>query len=426
MQKIRYPLLSAWPTLAQRPAAPVTDILPLVNRIFDDIRRDGDEALVRYCRQYDGNDRPVQRLSHQAIAAAADKLEEPLKLAIQLAAGNITQFHAAQRQEPLSVVTMPGVSCRLESRPIDTVGLYIPGGSAPLFSTVLMLGIPARLAGCREVVLCTPSDNNGAIDLAILYAADLVGIRTIFGIGGIQAIGAMSIGTDAVPKVDKLFGPGNAYVTAAKQVAQLNGTAIDMPAGPSEVLVIAGNGCNPAFITADLLSQAEHGPDSQVLLLSDDEDTIDNVLAALEQQLQALPRADIARQALQHSKAILLESLKACLDFSNHYAPEHLILAMDNAPAYTDQVQHAGSVFLGPYSCESAGDYASGTNHTLPTNGYARSYSGVSLDAFLRKISFQEISAEGLRRLGPAIELMAEAEQLYAHKQAVTIRLKSL
>jgi len=426
MQKILYPPSDLWTELIRRPAAGGEDLFPLVNRIFADIRLRGDEAVALYCRLYDQAEQAIQPVSPDIIAAAGDRLSEALKQAIQLAAGNISRFHEAQRCGPLAVVTMPGIACRWESRPLETVGLYIPGGSAPLFSTVLMLGIPAKLAGCPNIVLCTPSDAKGAIDPAILYTANLVGIDRIFGIGGIQAIGAMAIGTATVPKVDKLFGPGNAYVTAAKQVAQLSGTAIDMPAGPSEVLIIADNTCNPAFVAADLLSQAEHGPDSQVQLVSDDEATIDLVLSEITIQLKQLPRENIAAQALQHSKAILLKNLEDCFRFSNRYAPEHLILAMDNAPACTDRISHAGSVFLGHYSCESAGDYASGTNHTLPTNGFARSYSGVSLDSFLKKISFQEISPEGLRDIGPAIELMAEAEQLYAHKQAVTIRLNTL
>jgi len=426
MQKILHPPSDLWTELIRRPAAGGEDLFPLVNRIFADIRLQGDEAVASYCRLYDQAEQAIQPVAPDIIAAAGDRLSEALKQAIQLAAANITRFHEAQRCGPLSVVTMPGIACRWESRPLETVGLYIPGGSAPLFSTVLMLGIPAKLAGCPNIVLCTPSDAKGAIDPAILYTANLVGIDRIFGIGGIQAICAMAIGTATVPKVDKLFGPGNAYVTAAKQVAQLSGTAIDMPAGPSEVLVIADNTCNPAFVAADLLSQAEHGPDSQVLLVSDDEATIDLVLSEITIQLKQLPRENIAAQALLHSKAILLKNLEDCFYFSNCYAPEHLILAMDNAPACTNKIRHAGSVFLGHYSCESAGDYASGTNHTLPTNGFARSYSGVSLDSFLKKISFQEISPEGLDLIGPAIALMAEAEQLYAHKQAVTIRLNSL
>lgn len=425
MQKIINPPVADWPQLMQRPVPPQENLLPLVTAIFDDIRQNGDEAVARYARLYDHNEQPVQPVGIAAIAAASDLLSEDLKQAIQLAAGNIERFHAAQQEPALSVTTMPGVACRRESRPIERVGLYVPGGSAPLFSTVLMLGIPARLAGCKEIVLCTPAAPDGSIDPAILYAAGLVGVTAIFGIGGIQAIAAMAIGTASIPKADKLFGPGNAYVTAAKQVAQLEGTPIDMPAGPSEVLVIADDSCNPAFVAADLLSQAEHGPDSQVMLLSDSEVVIGQVLQQLSQQLPALPRETIARQALQHSKAILLHDMSQCIAFSNGYAPEHLILALDDAAACTGQIINAGSVFLGHYSCESAGDYASGTNHTLPTYGFARSCSGVSLETFQKKITFQEISREGLRGIGPSIVLMAEAEQLFAHQQAVTIRLNS-
>ncbi len=426
MEKIIYPPKNTWPALVQRPAAAQEDLFQLAESIFEDVKANGDAAVQKYGRLYDKADARVSRISPTQISDAIRLVPENLKQAIQLAAGNITRFHAAQATAGQVIETTAGVYCWSESRAIDTVGLYIPGGSAPLFSTVLMLGIPAKLAGCKEIVLCSPTDREGNMHPAVLYAASLVGVTAIFGIGGMQAIAAMALGTATVPKVDKLFGPGNQYVTAAKQWAQLKGTAIDMPAGPSEVLIIAGMTCNTAFVAADLLSQAEHGPDSQVMLLSDNKQVIDQVLEELEQQVNLLPRKDIALSALQNSKAILLPSVKDCIDFSNLYAPEHLILALEQAKAYAENITHAGSVFLGNYSCESAGDYASGTNHTLPTNSFARSYSGITLDAFNKKISFQELTAEGLRNIGPAIELMAEAEQLYAHKNAVTLRLKNI
>jgi histidinol dehydrogenase len=426
MEKILNPPTQDWQALAQRPLAAQEDLLQLAERIFADVKRDGDKAVQRYALLYDRVATPISRISQAQIDHAETSLSGELKQAIQLAATNIERFHSVQHEQPRLIETTTGVHCWRESRPIDRIGLYVPGGSAPLFSTVLMLGLPARLAGCKEIVLCSPAGIQGTIHPAILYAASLSGITSIFGIGGMQAIAAMTSGTETVPRVDKLFGPGNQYVTAAKQWAQLNGTAIDMPAGPSEVLVIADRTCNPAFVAADLLSQAEHGADSQVMLLSDKETVIDQVLQEVQTQLVQLPRKDIAARALQHSKALLLNSKEDCFAFSNLYAPEHLILAMEQPASYTPLIRNAGSVFLGHYSCESAGDYASGTNHTLPTNGYARSYSGISLDSFVKKISFQELTAEGIRNIGPAIALMAEAEELYAHQNAVTIRLKNL
>lgn len=426
MEKILYPERGQWPALTQRAIIAQQDLLQLAGTIFKDIENNGDKAVQKYCRLYDKTEAPVNRISEEQINKASALIPDNLKQAIQLAADNIERFHTAQQAQEQVIETTTGVYCWRESRAIDTVGLYIPGGSAPLFSTVLMLGIPAKLAGCERIVLCSPPDRQGAIHPAILYAAKFAGITAIFGIGGIQAIAALALGTETIPKADKIFGPGNQYVTAAKQLAQLQGTAIDLPAGPSEVLVIADTSCDPAFVAADLLSQAEHGPDSQVMLLSDSLSVIDNVLAMLAPQLNQLPRQVIASQALQNSKAILLHSLEACIDFSNLYAPEHLILAINNAKDQVKKIRNAGSVFLGHYSCESAGDYASGTNHTLPTNGYARSYSGVSLDSFVKKISFQELTKEGLLNIGPAIALMAEAEQLSAHKNAVMLRLKNL
>ena len=424
MQKLLNPNKKDWQQLAERPVTEKVSMNALVNQVFAEIREDGDKALKKYSLLFDKVELESFAVSNKAIADASEKVPDDLKAAIQLAKSNIEKFHAAQAETPRVIETIKGVSCWRESRGIETVGIYIPGGTAPLFSTVLMLGIPAKLAGCKNIILCTPPDKNGMINPVILYTAKLVGVNSIFSVGGIQAIGAMTFGTESIPKVDKIFGPGNQYVTAAKQFAQLSGVAIDMPAGPSEVLIIADNTCNPTFVAADLLSQAEHGADSQVIVLSDNETVIDNTLVALEQQLKALPRKGIAEKALGNSKAILLKSIKECIEFSNLYAPEHLILAVNEARNLIPLISKAGSVFLGNYSCESAGDYASGTNHTLPTNGYARSYSGVSLDSFVTKITFQELTKEGIQNIGPAIELMAEAEQLFAHKNAVTLRLK--
>jgi len=424
MEKIIKPNKQDWLQLTQRPAADVSELKKIVNQIFDEIKKDGDEAVKKYTRLYDKVELDSLAVNEKEITEAFRKVPEELKQAIQLAKSNIEKFHASQRESLKVIEAAKGVSCWRESRAIEKVGIYIPGGTAPLFSTVLMLGIPAKLAGCKKIILCTPPGKNGKINDVILYAADLVGITSVFSAGGIQAIGAMTFGTESIPKVDKIFGPGNRYVTAAKQETQNYGVAIDMPAGPSELLVIAGKTCSPSFVAADLLSQAEHGKDSQVVLLSDDENIIDSVLLELEQQLKSLPRKVIAEQALENS-TIVLSSLKECIEFSNLYAPEHLILAGNNFKPYLLEIINAGSVFIGNYSCESAGDYASGTNHTLPTNGYARNYSGVSLDSFVKKITFQEITEEGIQNIGPSIELMAEAEQLSAHKNAVTIRLKS-
>ena len=425
MKKHINPSRNNWITLAQRPLAESVSLTDIVNTVFAEIKRDGDRAVKKYTLIFDKANLDSFEVSKKSIDEASQLVPEELKAAIQLSKGNIEKFHASQSEIPKIIETTKGVECWRESRGIETVGIYIPGGTAPLFSTVLMLGIPAKLAGCKNIVLCTPPDKFGNVNPVILYAANLVGVTSVFRIGGIQAISAMAFGTESIPQVDKIFGPGNQYVTAAKQMAQQFGVAIDMPAGPSEVLIIADNFCNPAFVAADLLSQAEHGADSQVILLSDDEVVADNILFELNQQLQALPRKKIAEKALGNSKAIVMESISDCIEFSNLYAPEHLILAVKDARNMVSQITKAGSVFLGNYSCESAGDYASGTNHTLPTNGYARSYSGVSLDSFVTKITFQELSKEGIRNIGPSIELMAEAEQLFAHKNAVTLRLKN-
>jgi histidinol dehydrogenase len=365
-------------------------------------------------------------VSTKEIAAAIDKVPHALKAAIQIAHDNITAFHEAQQIKEDVVETAPGVKCWRKSVAIEKVGLYIPGGSAPLFSTVLMLGIPAQIAGCQELVLCTPPDKKKEIKPAILYAAHIVGITKIYKVGGAQAVAAMAYGTETIPQVYKIFGPGNQFVTKAKELIQQNGVAIDMPAGPSEVLVIADDTCNPAFVAADLLSQAEHGTDSQVILLSNNELIVEQCLAEVNRQVHLLPRKIIALKALENSKAIVLSSMNECVEFSNIYAPEHLIIASEKASQYVNDISNAGSVFLGNYSCESAGDYASGTNHTLPTNGNAKSYSGVSLDSFVKKITYQELSREGINNIGKAIEVMAEAEDLIAHKNAVTLRLNHI
>jgi len=426
MQFIKYPLPELLETLLQRPAANTANVSDLIEEIFDDIKRNGDKAIVYYTQKFDHVNIENPRVGQEKIENAIKEVSPQLKKAIGLAAQNIEKFHRSQVSNFDRITTSEGVTCWTESKPIEKVGIYIPGGTAPLFSTVLMLGIPALIAGCSEIQLFTPPDTNGEINPVILYVAQLIGIKKIYSIGGIQAIGAMTYGTQTISKVDKIFGPGNQYVTQAKIMAQNNGVAIDMPAGPSELLVIADRNSIPDFVAADLLSQAEHGIDSQVILLSDSETTIEMILKSLYKQLEKLPRKAIAEQSIQHSRAILLENITQCVSVSNQYAPEHLIIATDDAEEISKNVSNAGSVFLGKYSCESAGDYASGTNHTLPTNGFARNYSGVSVESFTKKIFFQELSEKGIVNLGEAIELMAEAEQLMAHKNAVSIRLEYL
>ena len=426
MKVYQYPKRSEWMELCERPKLATIGLNQLVLQVFEDIQREGDVAVKKFIQAYDKVEMSNLRVSGNEINNAEKLLSLELKNAIKLAKNNIEKFHSAQSEDTKIIETTSGVKCWRESRAIDKVGIYIPGGTAPLFSTVLMLGVPAALAGCKEVILCSPSNKEGKIHPAILYCAQLVGIKQVFAVGGIQAIGAMTFGTESIPKVDKLFGPGNQYVTAAKQAAQNYGVGIDMPAGPSEVLIIADKDCEPVFVAADLLSQAEHGIDSQAMLLSDNEEVIRQIIWELESQLEKMPRKEIVLKALENSKAILLSNTETCLEFSNQYAPEHLILATENPETLSEKVQNAGSVFLGNYSCESAGDYASGTNHTLPTNGYARNYSGVSLDSFVKKITFQKLTSEGIKNIGPAIELMAEEEQLFAHKNAVTLRLNSL
>ena len=410
--------------MCKRSVKEQTELTSIVAQIFNEVITEGDEAVLRYTRRFDYAN--AEAIVKTVPSLKQEALPKSLIEAMGLAARNIKTFHRAQSEPISKIETMNGVVCWRESRAIERVGIYIPGGSAPLFSTVLMLAIPARLAGCKEVVLCTPMDKNGGVNPAILYAAALTGVSAVYAVGGVQAIAAMAIGTASIPRVNKIFGPGNQYVTAAKSYAQQMGVAIDMPAGPSEVLLIADATADPAFLAADILSQAEHGDDSQAILLSNSEDIVRATLRELELQIEQLPRKDIANNALANSVAILLSSMDECISFSNVYAPEHLILVCEDATERATGIANAGSVFIGKYSCESAGDYASGTNHTLPTNGYASSYSGVSLDSFVKKITFQHITAEGIATIGPSIEVMAAAEGLQGHKEAVSLRLKKL
>ena len=424
MKIIKYPLKSDWELLLTRPVFDSTILEGIVQSILFDVKKNGDSAIKKYTKEFDKVDLNDLLVSEDEFFEAEKNVSADLKSAIQLAKSNIEKFHLCQKEDVKVVETTSGVICWRKSLAIEKVGLYIPGGSAPLFSTVLMLGIPAVLAGCREVVLCTPPDGNKKINDVILYTAKLVGIRNVYKVGGVQAIGAMAFGTETISKVHKIFGPGNQYVTCAKQLVNKEGTAIDMPAGPSELAVLADGTCLPEFVAADLLSQAEHGTDSQVILVSTDGNVIDKIIEELGKQVALLPRVDIAMKALENSKAILVKDKEEAIDLLNEYAPEHLIIACSDDEMLAEKVINAGSVFLGNFSCESAGDYASGTNHTLPTNGYAKAYSGVSLDSFVKKITFQKLSEAGLKNLGNAIELMAEAEGLIAHKNAVSIRLK--
>jgi len=423
LELIKYPQTSEWTALCERPTMDITSLRIQVQSILDEVNQKGDEALKSFAKKFDGADIDALKVSENEIEIATSCIDKIMDAAMQMAIKNIYTFHNAQWERSERISTMMGVECWRKSVPIERVGLYIPGGSAPLFSTLLMLAIPAKIAGCKEIVLCTPPSKEGNIHPAILHAAKLAGVTKIFKVGGAQAIGAMAMGTESVPKVYKIFGPGNQYVTCAKQLVQQNGVAIDMPAGPSEVLVLADETCVPRFVAADLLSQAEHGSDSQVILLSTDEQVLVQCQNEIKKQLADLPRNQIAEQALSKSHFILMHNMNDCIEFLNQYAPEHLIIACKNDEKLAERVINAGSVFLGNYSPESAGDYASGTNHTLPTSGYAKAYSGVSLDSFVKKITFQKITREGLRALGPTIETMAEAEGLQAHKNAVTIRL---
>lgn len=426
MKIYKYPNNDTWKTLSERPVIKQNTLDEIVSGILYEVKSSKDKAIKNLTKRFDGITIENLKVSRSEIENAESLVCTDLKNAITVAKSNIETFHLTQNTNEAISETMEGIQCWRKNIGIEKVGLYIPGGSAPLFSTVLMLGIPAIIAECKEIVLCSPPDKNGKINPAILYAANLIGISKIFKVGGAQAIAAMAYGTETIPQVYKIFGPGNQFVTKAKELVQQSGIAIDMPAGPSEVLIIADNTGNPEFIAADLLSQAEHGADSQVILISDNEDIINQTSKALEKQLSELPRKEIATKALENSRSILLENLESCFEFSNTYAPEHLILASDNGEQFISSITNAGSVFIGNYSCESAGDYASGTNHTLPTNGFAKNYSGVSVDSFVKKITFQKLTAKGISNIGPAIEIMAEAEELYAHKNAVTLRLKSL
>ena len=426
MKQINYPSKEDWNEILARPVIENKLLNKQVGKILSEVKAGGDKSLKKFAKKFDGVDIKSIQVKQEEFDQAQGKLSISLKEAILVAASNIRKFHTSQIAPISKIETSTGVFCWRKSLPIERVGLYIPGGSAPLFSSILMLGIPAQLAGCQEIILCTPPSKDGTIHPAILFTATLVGIHTIYKCGGAQAIGAMAYGTETIKKVDKIFGPGNQYVTAAKQLIQMEGVSIDMPAGPSEVCILADNTANPDFIAADLLSQAEHGPDSQVILVSDSEQIIEKTLNSIEHQLELLERKEIAIKALVNSRAILVHNIDEGLEIVNRYAAEHLILASENAHELADKIQHAGSVFIGNFTPESAGDYASGTNHTLPTNGYARAYSGVSVDSFVRKVTFQHITEEGLNHLGKTIIAMAEAEGLDAHANAVKIRINKL
>lgn len=426
MEIIKYPTSGEWNKLIKRPALDVSSLFGTVQKVLDEVRTQGDEAVKKYGEQFDKVKISDLLVSETEINEAETLVNAELKEAILIAKNNIEKFHEAQKFNGNRIETTTGVTCWQKAVAIEKVGLYIPGGSAPLFSTVLMLAIPAKIAGCKEIVLCSPPNKEGKLHPAILYAAKIAGVSIIIKAGGIQAIAAMAYGTESVPKVYKIFGPGNQYVTAAKQLVSLKEVAIDMPAGPSEVEVIADKNANPEFIAADFLSQAEHGPDSQAILVTTSEEIVEPVVKAVQEQLEKLPRKEITEKALLHSRIIVLKDDAEVIRFTNQYAPEHLIIQTNNYDFIADQITNAGSVFMGAYTPESAGDYASGTNHTLPTNGYARSYSGVNLDSFIKKITFQEITKEGIRNLGNTIEVMAAGEQLDAHRNAVTIRLSSL
>ena len=426
MRKIYNPDPKDWKALLQRPTQTVADIEDSVNGIFGEVRIGGDAALKTNTEKFDKVSLVSPTVSRQEIEEANALVPEGLKEAIQIAKSNIERFHSAQKTGRIEVETVPGVRCWQAKRPIQKVGLYIPGGTAPLFSTILMLAVPAQLAGCSEIVLCTPPDREGKVHPAILYTADLCGATRIFKVGGIQAIAGMTFGTESVPRVYKIFGPGNQYVTVAKQIATRYGVAIDMPAGPCELLVVADDTANAAFVASDLLSQAEHGADSQVILVSTSKAMIDAVEVEVERQLKVLPRKEIAQKAIENSRLIYVENKEVAIQLINAYGPEHFIVCVENDDFYLRNIQNAGSVFIGNYTPESAGDYASGTNHTLPTNGYAKQYSGVNLDSFMKSMTFQKISEEGIRNIGKAIETMAEAEGLQAHKNAITLRMNSL
>jgi len=420
------PERSKWQQLLQRPVFDTHKLERTVAAILEEVKLNGDAAIKKYALQFDGVELNDLKVSEKEFAAASTIVDDKLKAAIAIAKNNITKFHEAQKESVKKIETTSGVVCWRKAVAIEKVGLYIPGGTAPLFSTLLMLGVPAMIAGCKEIVVCTPSDKNGKVNAVVLYVAQLIGIKNIYKIGGVQAIAAMAYGTATVTKVYKIFGPGNQYVTCAKQLINASGIAIDMPAGPSEVAVYADDTCNAAFVAADLLSQAEHGADSQVVLVASNDDMVAKVTIEIEKQLAVLSRKEVAAKALANSHFIVMQNVDAAFDLLNDYAPEHLIIASDNAAALAEKVINAGSVFMGHYSPESAGDYASGTNHTLPTNGYAKAYSGVSLDSFVKKITFQQLNTKGIQNIGNTIEAMAAAEGLDAHKNAITIRLNDI
>ena len=426
MKTIQFPNEESWAELLKRPTRTYKDIENTVHDVFKHIQEKGDEAVIEYTNKFDGVDLQHYKVSPSELDKASKEVSDQLKTAIQLAKSNIYKFHEAQKTSPVRVETQPGVTCWQAKKPIQKVGLYIPGGTAPLFSTILMLAVPAKIAGCSEIVLCTPPDKNGEINPVTLYTAQLCGVEDIYKVGGIQAVGAMTFGTETVPKVYKIFGPGNQYVTVAKQVATTYDVSIDMPAGPSELLVVADESANPEFVASDLLSQAEHGSDSQVVLVSTDETTINLVKAAITEQLESLPRQAIATKAIENSKFILVKDRDTALKLIDYYGPEHFIISTTDDDFYVENINNAGSVFIGKYTPESAGDYASGTNHTLPTNGYAKQYSGVNLDSFNKAITYQKITEEGVKIIGEAVELIAEAEGLQAHKNAMTLRLNAI
>jgi histidinol dehydrogenase len=423
MKTINNPASSQWGKILERPVYDMASLYETVQDVIDHVRAEGDNALIKYTETFDRVKLDTLLVEQKEIDGAADELSDTLKSAIQEAKANIRKFHSRQLCPDIYEETSPGVRCWQKTVAIEKVGLYIPGGTAPLLSTALMLGVPARLAGCKEIVLCTPPAEDATISAAIRYIAHILGINKVFRIGGAQAIAAMAYGTESVPRVNKIFGPGNQYVTAAKQLVSRDSVAIDMPAGPSELAVMADNTANPAFVASDLLSQAEHGPDSQVILIADNEKTIESVSSEIQKQLALLPRKEIASRALANSKMILMEDRQEMVKLVNMYAPEHLIIACEDYRELSEQINNAGSIFLGNYTPESAGDYASGTNHTLPTNGWAHAYSGLNMDAFVKKITFQEISKYGLFNISSAVVNMAEAEELQAHSNAVKIRL---
>lgn len=426
MKTILNPNKSTWSALLKRPTQAVDDIENTVKEVFEDVSKNGDQAIAKYTKKFDKCELDSNIVTAEELANVSALVSNDLKNAIQQAKNNIEAFHAAQKTETVRVETVKGVNCWQEKRAIEKVGLYIPGGTAPLFSTILMLVVPAKIAGCKEIILCTPPNAEGKIANEILYTANLCGVTKIFKVGGIQAIAGLTFGTETIPQVYKVFGPGNQYVTVAKQIATKHGVAIDMPAGPSELLIVADDTANPVYVASDLLSQAEHGTDSQVILVSTSKGLITKVSNEVEQQLEKLPRKEIARKAIANSKLIYVENDDVALEMINAYGPEHFIVCVENEDLFVSRIVNAGSVFIGNYTPESAGDYASGTNHTLPTNGFSKAYSGVNLDGFTKAITFQKITKEGILNIGKTIELMAEAEGLQAHKNAVTLRLKDL